>query len=465
MANALVNIRFIENSRGSQTLVLNGYMYSLKTRKRECRYWNCVNKACNAKINTKNELPTKLADEHNHPRDDSRIVAADIMSGVRKQVRGSTQPVPSIYNDMLADTRSIEWDNSTQEVVANLPTFYEAKSSLYRQRSKTRPVLPKTRADVNLEGKWIESLAGEPFLIANDGDVARMLIFATVDNLAQLSTAETWYMDGTFYASPSYFYQLYTIHAMIDGYMCPLVYGLLPNKQQTMYTRFFTLIQNFAREHNIPLSPETIMMDFETAAWRAVSIVFVGVQVRGCFFHFTQCMWRKVQYCGLVADFKDNEEVKKLVLRASVLPLVPLASVEDVWFQTLEECDNDSVPVSKFKDYVTEQWVEGDRRSWNHYENDGPRTTNHVEGWHHKINNQLRHCHPNIYTLIDLVQKEQAANEAKLFQHANGGKQRPRKRVYREREQMLIRLKHQLRTGDMDIMTYVDAASHLVKLK
>ena len=89
-----------------------------------------------------------------------------------------------------------------------------------------------------------------------------------------------------------------------------------------------------------------------------------------------------------------------------------------MWFQTLEECDNDSVPVSTFKDYVTEQWVEGDRRFLNHYDNDGPRTTNHVEGWHHK-NNQLRHCHPNIYTLIDLVQKEQAANEGKLSHHAH----------------------------------------------
>ena len=84
-------------------------------------------------------------------------------------------------------------------------------------------------------------------------------------------------MDGTFYASPSYLYQLYTIHAMIDGYSCSLVYGLLPNKQQTMYNRLFTLIQNFAREHNIPLSPETIMMDFETAV--SCLLVFKSVDV------------------------------------------------------------------------------------------------------------------------------------------------------------------------------------------
>ena len=95
-------------------------------------YWNCVNKICNAKINTKNYLPTKIAGEHYHPRDDSGIVAEDIMSGVRKQVQGSTQPVTSIVNNMLADTIYIEWYDSTLEVVAKLSTFYEAKSSQHR---------------------------------------------------------------------------------------------------------------------------------------------------------------------------------------------------------------------------------------------------------------------------------------------------------------------------------------------
>ncbi|XP_052794562.1 uncharacterized protein LOC128227768 [Mya arenaria] len=265
-------------------------------------------------------------------------------------------------------------------------------------------------------------------------------------------------MDGTFYSSPSYFCQLYSIHAKVDGYMCPLVYGLLPNKQERTYTRFFNLIKDFATENNIPLSPDTVMMDFETAAWRAVSGIF-DVSVRGCFFHFT---WSKVQSLGLVCEFRDNYEVKKLVM--SALPLVPLASVEDVWFEALDDCDDDSAQVLRFKDYITEQWVEGDRQAWNHFNNDGPWTTNHVEGWQHKINNQLKHCHPNIYTLLDIIKKEQAANQAKIFQHANGGKQRQRKRVYRQLEERLARFKDQLSMGDMDTMSYVDAVSHLVKL-
>ena len=52
---------------------------------------------------------------------------------------------------------------------------------------------------------------------------------------------------------------------MINGYMCPLVYGLLPNKQQATYQRFFTLIQSAADDMNIPITPTTVMMDYEMA--------------------------------------------------------------------------------------------------------------------------------------------------------------------------------------------------------
>jgi hypothetical protein len=38
-------------------------------------------------------------------------------------------------------------------------------------------------------------------------------------------------------------------------------------------------------------------------------------------------------------------------------------------------------------DYVTTQWIEGGLtlRQWNHFGSQGPRTNNHVEGWHHRL--------------------------------------------------------------------------------
>lgn len=93
--------------------------------------------------------------------------------------------------------------------------------------------------------------------------------------------------------------------------------------------------------------------------------------------------------------------------------------------------------VLRFKDYLTDTWVEGHLMIWNHFDNDGPRTTNAVEGWHHKVYRMCRRPHPNVYMFIQFLQMEQAANEAKMIQLAAGGVVRPKKRKYRQLDQRI----------------------------
>ncbi len=97
---------------------------------------------------------------------------------------------------------------------------------------------------------------------------------------------------------------------------------------------------------------------------------------------------------------------------------------------------------------MTEQWVEGlPRVCWNHYNNDGPRTTNHVEGWHSKLNKLVGHPHPNIYRLLNVLKREQSHTEIRIVQlHANGIS-RPKKKAYRELEHRLQTLKDRFRNG------------------
>ena len=171
-----------------------------------------------------------------------------------------------------------------------------------------------------------------------------------------------------------------------------------------------------------------------------------------------------IQWTGIVM-FKEDDKFRRLVRRAAVLPLVPENSIEDVWFQALEDNQNDSPPAMRFKDYVTETWVEGHLQHWNHYDNDGPRTTNAVEGWHHKLNAMCRRPHPNIYLFIQTLQKEQAANEAKIIQLDAGGIVRPKKRKYRQLDQRIQLLKDRLRQNAIGVMEYADAASHLLHLQ
>ena len=55
------------------------------------------------------------------------------------------------------------------------------------------------------------------------------------------------------------------------------------------------------------------------------------------------------------------------------------------------------------------------------YNENGPRTNNHVEGWHNKINCLAGKSHPNIYEIVELFKTEQAATEVSLLQLEAGG--------------------------------------------
>lgn len=155
--------------------------------------------------------------------------------------------------------------------------------------------------------------------------------------------------------------------------------------------------------------------------------------------------------------------VNLFIRRAAALPLLRLADVEDNWLNALEEADLDHPGVLRFADYVTEQWVDGQRDVWNHFETVGPRTTNHVEGWHSKINKLVTH-HPNIFRFISLIKQEQSFCEVTLKQLAAGAPLKPRKRKYRHLEERLVTEKRRLLDGHYTVIQYGDAVSHLVGL-
>eukprot|EP00105_Crassostrea_gigas_P021897 XP_011441209.1 PREDICTED: uncharacterized protein LOC105337957 [Crassostrea gigas] len=174
-----------------------------------------------------------------------------------------------------------------------------------------------------------------------DTTTSRMLAFATTDNLQDLAASETFFCDGTFYTCPSLFYQIFTIHIMTDNQMTPVVYALLPGKNQATYTRLFTLLSDKMNDLGLQFSPTSALADSETAVHTCNSIrdVSPGITSKGCFFHSTQAVWRKAQITCLQIPYRKDDNVKKLIRRAAVLPLVPLDSIEDVWFQALEDRD------------------------------------------------------------------------------------------------------------------------------
>ena len=51
---------------------------------------------------------------------------------------------------------------------------------------------------------------------------------------------------------------------------------------------------------------------------------------------------------------------------------------------------------------------------WNYFNQHQPRTNNHVEGWHSRMKKVISKPHPNIYTWIEYIQREEAVTKAKI---------------------------------------------------
>ena len=73
-----------------------------------------------------------------------------------------------------------------------------------------------------------------------------------------------------------------------------------------------------------------------------------------------------------------------------------------------------------------------------------------------------RKAHPNLYEVLELFQREQAACEVTILQLEAGGARRQKRRKVIEREQKIKTLADELANGDRDIDSYISAIRHCV---
>ncbi|XP_076071644.1 uncharacterized protein LOC143043030 [Mytilus galloprovincialis] len=358
IAGAILHVEFLETSRVGRHLIWNGYTHRQNNKRDTWISWKCIDRNCKATLCTRNDVPSKIGQPYNHLPDHASVKSRKILESVRSRWRSETTPIPSIYDEEITKLRDAPWDAQTLETAQKLPTFESKRSSLYRTRNKLYPGIPNTRPRIQLEGKFRQTTSREPFLQAEDGDINKLLIFTTAENLRQLCTADTVYCDGTFYTAPPMFDSIFTIHAFVGTAMFPLVYSLLPQRDAECYIRLFNLLKNIANQHNLNFHPNKVSLDFECASRNAVSHVFPNAELKGCLFHYAKAIWKKTQEYGLQTQYKDVPDVNKLVRRAAALPLLPLDRFEDYWLHALENAPQ-SDACTKLTDYIVLTWLEG----------------------------------------------------------------------------------------------------------
>lgn len=141
--------------------------------------------------------------------------------------------------------------------------------------------------------------------------------------------SERIYLDGTFKVVPKLFFQLYSIHGTYMGQVFPFICALLPDKSQDTYVRLFKNLKSKAHSFGLKFEPMQCMLDFEAASINALKCIFPECMVKGCFFHYTQCIWRKV---SIVNSRHNSIIVKKIPFTFSILLFFLLISILKLFF-------------------------------------------------------------------------------------------------------------------------------------
>lgn len=390
-------VKVVETKRRNPAILHSGYRYTKKrVFKNSNILWTCCNRSCSGTLTTGQRfelLETKTS--HTCVPNEAKNQVEVCLQNVKKRAREELLPIPQIYREEITSVKDAGLD-----FVVNVPELSSVKGRFYRERHRALgiDVLPKTRGDVILRNEMTQ------YLLADDGANDERIIIFAANQGKMLAKATEVFMDGTFKSCCPLFDQLYTIHVdlgstMEETQIIPVIYALLPNRKEATYKRFFEIILSKVEK----FSPRKIHIDFEKAAINALCSVFPKSDIKGCNFHYNQALWRKIQELQLVREYKDNEEIRKHLLRCAALAHLPKNLISDAWLEIMEIAPN-NLKVVRFNDYFVEQWLDNEW-FWVCY-GERHRTTNAVEGWHNKLNRRVGKSHPNIYELIKVLAED-----------------------------------------------------------
>ena len=274
------------------------------------------------------------------------------------------------------------------------------------------PALPRNCSELVFPDEFTKSLKEDQFLLYDSGQCdKRMVIFATRHSLQWQS-------------------------------LLPLVFALLPDKSEETCRQLFQQIKYI--EHSC--APSSLMIDFERAMQNAMLKELSNVELKGCFFHFSQSVFRSIQRNRPQNLYETNADFSLHLLMLPAIAFVPFGNVIET-FELL--CENNTFPpeAQEVLEYLEDTRVgRPSRRNmrrpplfphelWNLYDvvlHNLPRTNNAVEGWHRAFQRQVTAYHPNSWKFIECLKKEQNFSEAQIEQYLSGREPQAPRKCYRD---------------------------------
>lgn len=447
-------MEFTTTERGSRKLLKDGFLYVFKKNLSDgSSSWECELRRrglCRAsvKLDVLEDFQG-MVNEHTHPPSQVKCEIAKVKSNIKRRATETLDPARQILS---GEVRNIQ-----DAVAVNLPLNESIRRNIRLQR-QIRHEHPNPIAigeiPADLPREITETTTGERFLIFDSGveDPNRILMFAGPNAVELMKESKHWFADGTFKVSPRIFFQLYTVHALLNERVIPCIYALLPNKTLDTYNRLFQALANVLV---LEEQPDDFLMDFELAAMNAGVVNFPGVEMKGCFFHFTSNLWKRVQRAGLQERYNNDANLANDLRMLAALAFVPpndvIGCFEEVVLNIRNTHGDD---LNEVIAYIENNYIgmarDGDRRAptfsielWNMFHrtfDELPRTNNSIEGWHRSFQATVGINHPTLWRFLDVLRQEEALNRMTILQMLGGHPAPAVRRRYADANQRILRL-------------------------
>ena len=262
----VLTMEILMTNKNNEMLVYDAYAYFKHRILTDTSIsWRCVLSKCNGRVRTFQDNVT-IINEHSHFPDPADIEKRKFRTALKTRAVVSDEPP---RQTILSVQRDIN-----RETAAVIPSYSANQRTINRVKQEKRPRMqePQSLTDFELPELLKVTHSGERFLHFDSGpnDTKRIMVFTTLPGLDLLSGADDWFCDGTFSTAPSVFFQIYTIHASVEGILIHIVYALLPDKKEETY---FRLLSCFDIEF-----PKRATIDFEIAVKNAFNSVSQNVQ-------------------------------------------------------------------------------------------------------------------------------------------------------------------------------------------